>query len=115
MPHGFYTVEKWMGSGTGKAGRWKAIIHLDAYQSLAKAIDALGARAKPGLYRVVQTQRCIWAQRDDGVVRLHGSHVVSAAGLARLATLYDREGGRRPVERARRDRIAAKAKRSRAV
>jgi hypothetical protein len=111
VPHGFFTVEQWKAPPNGAAPQWIPILHLDSYQSLSKAITALEKRGQPGLYRVAQTQRCIWAELEDGKLRLHGSHVSSPDGLARLAELYEREGGRRPVEKARQERLAAKARR----
>jgi hypothetical protein len=109
MPHGFFTVEQW--SASGPKPHWKPILHLDAHQSLNKAIDALEQRGKPGLYRVVQTQRCVWAEVEDGKLKLHRSHVSSPENLARLVKIFRRQRGRRPVEKAREER--AKAKRSR--
>jgi len=109
MPHGFFTVEQW--DSTNPKPHWNPILHLDSYQSLSKAIDALQKRGKPGLYRVVQTQRCVWAQIEGGKLHLHRSHVSSPDSLAQLVEIYEREGGRRPVEKARQER--AKAKRNR--
>ena len=109
MPHGFFTVEQW--DSTSPKPHWKPILHLDSYQSLSKAIDALEKRGKPGLYRVVQTQRCVWAEIEGGKLRLHRSHVSSPESLAQLVKIYEREGGCRPVEQARLER--AKAKRNR--
>ena len=106
MPHGFFTVEQWT------RPRWVPILHLDSYQSLTKAIAAIEKRGKAGLYRVVQTQRCLWAEMQDGKLRVHGSHVGSMEELRRLAKMYECEGGRRPVEKARQARLAAKAKRA---
>ena len=110
MPHGFFTVEQWKGADDK---RWIPILHLDSHQSLTRAIEALQKRGEPSLYRVLQTQRCIWAEMKDGKLELHGSHVSSPEGLARLAELYVAEGGRRPVERAREERKRVKAKRKR--
>jgi len=109
MPHGFFTIEQWVAKG--RKGRWKPVLHLDAYQSLSKALAALEAFGKPGLFRVMQTQRCIWAEMEDGKVRLHGSHAFSPDNLAELTRLFKREKGRRPMEKARQER--ARAKRSR--
>jgi len=106
MPHGFFTVERW------ERPAWVAILHLGPSQSLTKAIAALEKRGQAGLYRVIQTQRCLWAEMQDGKLRVHGSHLGSIEELRRLAELYEREGGRRPVEKARQARLAAKAKRS---
>jgi hypothetical protein len=111
MSHGFFTVEQWKRPRNGTAGKWVPILHLDAYQSSNNAVEALAKRGRAGLFRIVQTQRIIWSEMEDGELRLHGSHVGSRQGLARLAALYDREGGRRPVEKARRDRARAKARR----
>jgi hypothetical protein len=113
MPHGFFTVEQWNPSLNGGSGEWIPILHLDASQSLTKATQALSKRNKEGLYRIVQTQRCIWAEVENGELRLHGSHVGSVESLAELAELFHREGGRRPVEKARRERAESKAKRPR--
>src|SRR3954454_11653652 len=112
MPHGFFTIEQWQRAKGRRAGRWVPVLHLDANQSLTKAISALEARGEPGLFRVVQMQRCLWGEVENGKLRFHGSHASSPEGLAELADLFDRNGGRRPVEKARRDRARAKAARS---
>ena len=105
MPHGFYTIEQW------KARSWTPVLHLDAYQSLTKATHALQTLNRPGLFRITQTQRCIWAQTDGDCLRLHASHASSPEGLAELAQLFDLHHGRRPVEQARQQRAQAKARR----
>jgi hypothetical protein len=104
MPHGFFTVEQW------KRARWVPVLHFDAGQSLTKAINALQKRGRAGLYRVIQTQRCIWAEMEKGKLRVHGCHVSSPGSLATLAKMFEQEGGRRPVEKARQARLAAKTK-----
>jgi len=111
MAHGFYTIEHWKAPRRGAAGTWAAILHLDACQSLTMAMQALQQRGKPGLYRVVQTQRGVWAQMEDGELRLHGSHVGSPRNLAELTKIFQRERGRRPVEKAREARRKEKAQR----
>jgi hypothetical protein len=111
MPYGFFTVEQWKARRGRAPEKWVAILHLDAYRSPSKAMEFLQERSKPGLYRVVQTQRCVWAQMEDGKVRLHGSHVGSTKSLAELAKIFEREGGRRPVEKAREARRREKARR----
>jgi hypothetical protein len=110
MPHGFFTVEQWVSRDARP--RWKPILHLDSHQSLSKAIAALEKLGKPGLFRVMQTQRCIWAEMEHGKLRLHGSHVSAPESLAELAKLFEHEKGRRPVEKARQDRARAKRSRS---
>jgi hypothetical protein len=106
MPHGFYTVEQW------NRRQWVPVLHLDADQSLTRAIKQLRSRGRAGLYRVIQTQRCIWAEMEHGKLRVHGCHASSPESLAELAKLFEAEGGRRPVEKAKQARLAAKAKRA---
>jgi len=112
MPHGFFTVEQWRTPQDGASSQWIPILHLDSYQSLTNAVEALERRGKPGLFRIVQMQRCIWAEMEAGKLRLHGSHASSPENLAQIVEIFEREGGRRPVEKARADRAAAKAKRA---
>ena len=66
MPHGFFTVEEWRAPKAGAKSQWVPVLHLDAGQSLTKAIAALENRGKPGLFRVIQTQRQIWAEMEGG-------------------------------------------------
>ncbi|HTQ40200.1 MAG TPA: hypothetical protein VMJ32_14330 [Pirellulales bacterium] len=103
MPHGFFNVEQWQCPEKGKAGQWVPVFHLDAYQSLTKAMEKLGKR-EPGLFRIVQMQCCVWAEMENGQLKLHGSHASTPESLARMAKLFDDEGGRRPVEKARANR-----------
>src|SRR6266705_1378491 len=111
MPHGFFTVEQWTAAKEGARSEWIAILRLDSYQSLSKAVKALEKRGKPGLFRVVQMQRCIWAEMEGGKLRLHGSHASSPENLAQIVEIYEREGGCRPVEKARQERARARANR----
>ena len=112
MPHGYYTVEQWK-AAEGAAPAWIPILHLDSYQSLTKATEALAKRGQAGLFRIVQMQRCVWAEMEDGALKLHGSHASSPENLAEIVEIYEQEGGRRPVEKARQQRAEAKAKRAR--
>jgi hypothetical protein len=108
MPHGFFTIEQWKPSHEGAGSQWTPIFHLDSYQSLTKAVQQLEKRGKPGLFRISQMQRCIWAEMEGARLRLHGSHASSPENLARVVEIFEREGGRRPVEKARQQRAAAK-------
>ncbi len=113
MPHGYFTVEQWKRPARGRKSQWVPILHIDSCQSLTKATAALEQRGKPGLFRISQMQRCIWAGIEKGKLRLHGSHASSPENLAQIAVLFEREGGRRPVEKARQQRLGAKAPRLR--
>jgi hypothetical protein len=112
MPHGFFTVEQWMAPKANAGAEWIPILHLESYRSLTKAMVALEKRGQPGLYRILQMQRCVWAEMEAGKLRLHGSHHSSPENLAQMVEIYEREGGRRPVEKAREQRAQAKAARS---
>src|SRR5258708_28064190 len=112
MPHGFFKVEQWKRLQDSGATHWIPILHLDSGQSLTKATAALEKRGEPGLFRVVQMQRCIWAEMEGGKLRLHGSHASSPENLAQIVEIFERDGGRRPVEKARPQRAAAKPKRA---
>jgi hypothetical protein len=112
MPHGYFTIEQWQRPKGRGAGRWVPVLHLDASQSLTKAIGALEQRGVPGLFRVVQMQRCLWGEIENGKLRFHGSHASSPENLTELTELFDKNGGRRPVEKARQERAKAKADRA---
>ena len=113
MPHGYFTVEQWKRPQDGAAAQWIPILHLDSCQSLTKTMAALEKRGAPGLFRVMQMQRCVWAEMEGGKLRLHGSHASSPANLAQLVEIFEREGGCRPVAKARAERAAAKTRRAR--
>jgi hypothetical protein len=104
LPHGFFTVEQWKAPKAGAKPHWVPVLHLDAGQSLTKAIGALENRGKPGLFRVIQTQRQIWAEVKGGSLRLRRWHASSQEDLERLTESFDRDGGRWPGEKARRER-----------
>lgn len=112
MPHGFFTVEQWTAPMDGARSEWIPILHLDSYQSLTKAVADLEKRGQPGLYRIQQMQRCIWAEVEGGKLRLHGSHHSSPENLAEIVDIYEREKGRRPIGKAREQRAKVKADRS---
>jgi hypothetical protein len=108
MPHGFFTIEQWKRPRGKTKAQWIPILHLDSCETLTGALKALEESAQSGLYRVLQTQRCIWAGMEGGKLRLHGSHASSPESLARLTRLYQKEGGRRPEEKAREERARVK-------
>jgi hypothetical protein len=114
MPHGFFSVEQWKPRVNAPA-QWIPILHLDSYQSLTKAMAALERLGEPGLFRVLQMQRCVWAEKENGKLRLHASHASSPEKLAQLVEIFEREGGRRPMEQARQERAAAKAKKAKSI
>jgi hypothetical protein len=102
MPQGYYTIEQW------KRPRWIAVAALPFGLSLTQAEDALAQLARPGLYRLVQTQRIIWCERTGDEMRLRKSHAGSPKSLQRMQAMFDRTGGRYPADEVRAHRRHAK-------
>jgi hypothetical protein len=111
MPQGYYTVEQWKQPKRGAPPGWVAIVTLPFGETLTAAEQAVTQLGKAGFYRVVQTQRVIWAERDGGKLRLRKSHASSPESLGRLRQMFERCGGRYPVEEVREARRQAKRKR----
>jgi len=105
MPQGYYTIEQWTKE------EWVAIAHLPFGLSLTAAENALAKLDKPGFYRLVQMQRVIWAEKENGKIRLRKSHATTPEGLDRQRQMFDRAGGRFPVEEVRAHRLAIKKSR----
>jgi hypothetical protein len=97
MPYGFFTIEQWKRPSRGAKPAWVPIAHLDARNKLSDAFQLLEQRNKPGFFRVVQTQRVIWAEMTSGKLHLRKWHSGSPDSLARGAKAFDRDGGRYPV------------------
>src|SRR5215471_13815473 len=93
MPHGFLTIEQW----NTKKKRWVPIAHLNAKKSMTDALRELERKGKPGFFRVVQTQRMVWAERANGKLRLRKWHASSLETLARTARAFERNRGKWPA------------------
>jgi hypothetical protein len=106
MPQGYYTIEQW------KRPRWTPVAVLPFGLSQAAAERALQGMGKPGLYRLVQTQRIVWCESDGSGVRLRKSHASSPQNLRRIEEMFDRTGGRYPVEEVQAARREAKRSRT---
>jgi len=76
MPHGFFTIEQWRNK------KWVTVCHLNG--------------DKPWFFRVVQTQRMVWAEKADGKLRLRKWHANNPETLSRSAKAFDRDRGRWP-------------------
>ena len=105
MPQGYYTIEQW------RRPRWVGVAVLPFGMSLTAAERELARLGKPGLYRLVQTQRIVWCERDGRKLRLRKSHAASPAGLGRIEEMFDRTGGVYPAAEARAARRAVKRRR----
>jgi len=97
MPFGFFTIEQW----ARKKGKfqWSPVGHLDRCHSLSDAIEFLEKRDKPGFFRVIQTQRMILAEKENGRLRLRKWHAGSRETLARTAKAFERDSRKRRAQR----------------
>ena len=90
MAHGFFTIEQW------RDKKWVTVCHLNADQSVTDALEELERRDKPGCFRIVQTQRMIWAEKIDGKLKLRKWHAGNPETLSRTAEAFDRDRGKWP-------------------
>jgi hypothetical protein len=90
MPSGFFTIEQWRNK------HWVIVCHLSGRQKLTDALAVIERRARPGFFRVVQTQRMVWAEKRDGKLRLRKWHAMDPETLSRTAVAFDRDQGKRP-------------------
>jgi hypothetical protein len=98
MAHGFFTIERWKPPKQGAKSTWVPVLHLNAEHSLSDALRTIEERDQAVFYRVIQTQRQVWAEKVDGKLRLRKWHASSPEELARTAEAFDRDGGRWPTE-----------------
>ena len=108
MPQGYYTIEQWKRPKRNGTLEWVPVLTLPFGGTLTAAEKALAQLGKPGFYRVVQTQRVIWAERDGKNFRLRKSHAGSPASLDRIRQMFERCGGRYPLEEVRETRRQSK-------
>lgn len=112
MPQGYYTIEEWSPPKRGAPAQWRAIAHLPLGKSLTAAEHSIEKIGKPGLYRIVQLQRVIWAETERSGLRLRKSHAESPEGLDKIREIFERTGGQYPVQEAREARRRAKQNRA---
>src|SRR4051812_38075821 len=74
MPQGFYTIEQWKPRRRGGKPQWVAVAHADARASVSAALRMIEQRDRSGFFRVIQTQRQVWAERVDEKLRLRKWH-----------------------------------------
>ena len=98
MPQGYYTIEQWTRAKKGSPGAWVEILHLPFGRSLTDAETAVKKLGTPGLYRVVQMQRVVWAEQEGDELRMRKSHAASPDGLDEIRQLFERSKGRYPIE-----------------
>jgi hypothetical protein len=98
MPHGFFTIEQWKPPKRGRKPQWIAVAHIDACQSLSDAIRIIEQRNRPGFFRVIQTQRQVWAEVIDGKLKLRKWHAGTPESLAHGAKAFVRDKGRWPAK-----------------
>ena len=101
MPQGYYTIEQWTRPTKKAQPTWIAIRRLPFGQSLTAAETAIKNLGNPGLYRLIHTQRIIWAEKAGTNLRLRKSHAGSPESLDQIRQMFERTGGRYPVEEVR--------------
>jgi hypothetical protein len=101
VPHGYYTIEQWTQKDDLAPQEWVPILHLPLGAALSAAEHAIEKLGKPGLYRIVQTQRVVWAEEEEGSLWLRKSHAGSPEELDVLRKTYERCGGQYPVDEVR--------------
>jgi hypothetical protein len=80
----------------GAKSQWVPIRHLNGDHSLSDAMRSIEEAGKPGLYRVIQTQRQIWAQVIDDKLRLRKWHAMTPESLRHTVEAFDRDDGNWP-------------------
>jgi hypothetical protein len=98
MPQGYYTIEQWKSPKKGEACEWVEILQLPFGRSLTEAEQALKNLDKAGLYRILQMQRVVWAERENDDLRMRKSHASSDGSLQEICQMFERTAGRYPVE-----------------
>jgi hypothetical protein len=111
MAQGYYTIEQWMAGPD--AGRWVEVLELPLGTSLTAAEGALEKLARPGFFRILQMQRSVWVEARGEGVKARKSHASSRQNLEKMAGMFERTGGRYPVEEVRQDRRRIKEERAR--
>ena len=94
MPHGFFTIEQWKPPRRGRTAQWVGVAHVDASGSLTAALAEIERRNRAGLFRVIQTQRQVWAERVNGKLTLRKWHASSPRALERTMSAFARDKGR---------------------
>lgn len=90
MAHGFFTIEVWRNK------KLVTVCHLNARQSVFDALEELERQDKRGYFRIVQTQRMIWAEKFGGKLKLRKWHAGSPEDLLLGPEAFDRNGGKWP-------------------
>ena len=98
MPQGYYTIEQWTRGKKGSPGEWVEILHLPFGRSLTDAETAVKNLGTPGLYRVVQMQRVVWAEQEGDELRMRKSHAGSPENLDEIRQMFERSKGQYPIE-----------------
>jgi hypothetical protein len=98
MPRGFFTIEQWKPQKRDGEAGWIAVAHVDADHSLSDALQSIQQRDEAGFFRVIQTQRQVWAEKVEGKLRLRKWHADSPAALTRTAEAFVRDKGRWPAK-----------------
>ena len=92
VPYGFFTIEQWKRPRPRAKAQRVTVSHLNMGNTLSDAIQMLGDLGKPGFFRIVQTQRMVLVEKNQGKLRLRKWHAGSPETLERSAKAYEKEG-----------------------
>jgi hypothetical protein len=101
VPQGYYTIEQWTGNDSTNHPIWSAVAHLPFGLTQTQAEAALEKLGQPGFYRLVQTQRVIWAEKTGAKLHLRKSHAGSPSSLEEQRKIFERSQSKFPVEEIR--------------
>jgi hypothetical protein len=112
MPQGYYTIEKWTGNGRDGKPKWGVVMDLPFGITQTAAEKVLEQSGKPGFFRLVQTQRVIWAEKQPAGLKLRKSHASSPQSLEGMRKMFERCKGKFPEEEVRQARRKMKLQNS---
>ena len=112
MPHGFFTIEQWTASQDSAKAQWIPNSSPGFLSILDEGDDDAG-EAWPSwpLSNRADAAMYLGANGRWKVGRLH-ARAASSPENSPVVEIYEREGGRRPVEKARQQRAQVKADRA---
>jgi hypothetical protein len=94
MPQGYYTIEQLKQPKRDAKAEWIVVQHLPFGESLTAAENAIQKMGTPGFYRVIHTQRVIWAEKETDKLRLRKSHAGSPRSLQDMQEMFERCDGK---------------------
>ena len=98
MAHGYFIIEQWMRPNGKSEEQWVTVATLDSRRTLSDATAWIEQQEMGGFYRVLQMQRMVWAEQEEGKLKLRKWHAGTPEDLARGAEAFVRDGGKWPKD-----------------